>query len=175
MQNRVCAFANGTYIMDIVIREASLEDAPLLAHLTRACWADKVALNSTGHSETHERVEHDLIRGGAFILLVNEEPAGSVRWLPLDDEGHVWEMRRMGVLPAFRGHALSQHLLEAVIHQALASGVEELRLGVRADQPRLVDLYAAYHFELAPEVDYSQIASIETQLESPPNVMRRYL
>jgi GNAT superfamily N-acetyltransferase len=161
--------------MDIVLREAGLEDASLLVHLTRSCWADKVAPNSTGHQESIARVEDDLMRGGAFILFVNEEPAGSVRWLPLDDDTHVWEMRRMGVLPAFRGHALSQHLLEAVIHHALASGIEELRLGVRADQPRLVDLYSAYQFELAPEVDYSQIASIETSLEAPPNVMRRYL
>ena len=158
-------------MMDIVIREASLEDAALLAHLTRACWSQKVAPSSSGHTETAERVKQELLQGGGFVLLVNEEPAGSVRWLPIDSETNTWEMRRMGVLPAFRGGAFSQHLLEAVIHHAQAAGIEELRLGVRADQPRLVDLYAAYAFELAPELEYTHA----NPNEPSPHVMRRFL
>ena len=77
----------------------------------------------------------------------------------------------LGVLPAFRGTGLSQHLLEAVIHCAQISGVEELRLGVRVDQPRLLDLYAAYHFEPAPELEYSHA----NPDEPAPSVMRRFL
>lgn len=156
---------------DLVIREASIDDAPLLAHLTRQSWADKVEGQTTGHQESSEEVEHELIHGGGFILLINEEPVGSVRWLPLDDESTVWEMRRMGVIPAFRGNALSQHLLEAVIHHAQAAGVLELRLGVREDQERLLDLYSAYEFELAPELDYTHVNPNEIS----PLVMRRYL
>lgn len=157
--------------MDIVIREATQDDAPLLAHLTRACWQDKVAPSSSGHHESVERVAQDLQQGGGFVLLVNEEPAGSVRWLPMEADSDTWEMLRMGVLPAFRGAGLSQHLLEAVIHYAQTSGVEELRLGVRVDQPRLLDLYAAYHFELAPELEYSHA----NHAEPAPSVMRRFL
>lgn len=77
----------------------------------------------------------------------------------------------MGVLPTYRGERLSEQLLEAVIHRALAAGVTELRLGVRSDQPRLLDLYAAYGFELAPELEYSHA----NPAEPPPNVMRRLL
>ena len=165
--------------MDLVIREASLDDAPLLAHLTRACWANKVAPSSTGHKETSESVAQELQQGGGFILLVNEEPAGSVRWRALDADSSTWEMRRMGILPAFRGEALSQHLLEAVIHHAQTAGVEELRLGVRSDQARLVDLYTAYEFELAPELEYDQEYKQEHTHANPnepaPHVMRRYL
>lgn len=157
--------------MDLVIREASIEDAPLLAHLTRSCWANKVAASSSGHLESSDKVAQELGEGGGFILLVNEEPAGSVRWLPIDGETTTWEMRRMGILPAFRGEALSQHLLEAVIHHAQTAGVEELRLGVRTDQARLVDLYTAYEFELAPELEYTQA----NPNEPAPQVMRRYL
>ena len=156
---------------DLVIREASIDDAPLLAHLTRQSWAEKVDGETAGHQESSEQVEYELMHGGGFILFINEEPAGSVRWLPLDDESNVWEMRRMGVLPAFRGNALSQHLLEAVIHHAQAAGVEELRLGVREDQERLLDLYAAYEFELAPELDYTHV----NPNEESPLVMRRFL
>jgi ribosomal protein S18 acetylase RimI-like enzyme len=157
--------------MDVLIREASLEDAPLIAHLTRACWQDKVAASSSGHQESLERVATDLQLGGGFILLVDDEPAGSVRWQPMEAASDTWEMLRMGVLPAFRGTGLSQHLLEAVIHHAQTTGVEELRLGVRVDQPRLLDLYAAYHFEAAPELEYSHA----NPNEPAPHVMRRFL
>ncbi|MFZ6767580.1 GNAT family N-acetyltransferase [Undibacterium sp. Di26W] len=157
--------------MHIVVREATFEDAQLIAHLTRTCWSEKVATSSTGHHESSERVNHDLMQGGGFVLLVDEEPVGSVRWLPVDTESNCWEMLRMGVLPAFRGEALSQHLLEAVIHAAQIAGIEELRLGVRSDQPRLLDVYAAYEFELAPELEYSHA----NPNEPAPYVMRRFL
>ena len=157
--------------MDVLIREATPDDAQLIAHLTRLCWQDKVAVSSSGHQETVARVATDLQHGGGFVLLVNEEPAGSVRWLPMEADSSTWEMLRMGVLPSFRGTGLSQHLLEAVIHHAQTTGVEELRLGVRVDQPRLLDLYAAYHFELAPELEYSHA----NPAEPAPNVMRRFL
>ncbi|MFZ6676085.1 GNAT family N-acetyltransferase [Undibacterium sp. Xuan67W] len=157
--------------MEIVVREATMDDAQLIAHLTRSCWAGKVAPGSTGHHEDSERVTGDLMQGGGFILLAAEEPIGSVRWLPLDTNSGTWEIMRMGVLPAFRGQSLSQHLLEAVIHAAQTAHVDELRLGVRVDQPRLLDLYAAYQFEVAPELEYSHA----NPNEPAPNVMRRYL
>ncbi|MBI3286390.1 MAG: GNAT family N-acetyltransferase [Burkholderiales bacterium] len=157
--------------MDVLIREATAEDAQLIAHLTRTCWAGKVAATSTGHHESCAKVSQDLLHGGGFVLLVDEEPAGSVRWLPLESAPEIWEMSRMGVLPAFRANGLSQHLLEAVIHAAQTAGAEELRLGVRSDQPRLLDLYAAFEFELAPELDYSHA----NPAEPAPQVMRRFL
>jgi GNAT superfamily N-acetyltransferase len=157
--------------MNILIREAMFDDAPLIAELTRAAWNDKVSTSSSGHQETAERVHQHLCEGGGFILLVDERPVGSVRWLPLEADTHVWETLRMGILSAYRGKNLSQHLLEAVIHHALASDVTELRLGVRSDQPRLLDLYAAFGFEVAPELEYTHA----NPLEPTPTVMRRFL
>jgi ribosomal protein S18 acetylase RimI-like enzyme len=154
--------------MEAVLREATLEDAQLLAELTRAAWRETVAVTSSGHRETAVQVADQLQRGGAFILLIDDMPAGSVRWLPIDGETDVWEILRMGILPAYRGHHLSQHLLEAVLHQAQACDVEELRLAVRNDQSRLLDLYAAYGFEMAPELDYAHA----NPLEPAPTVMR---
>jgi ribosomal protein S18 acetylase RimI-like enzyme len=157
--------------MSILVREARIDDAQLIADLTRAAWAGKVAATSSGHREDIERVLRDLQHGGGFILLRNEAAIGSVRWAPVEGEPDVWEIMRMGVLPAFRGEHLSQHLLEAVIHHAQAADVTELRLGVRADQARLLDLYAAYGFELAPELEYTHA----NPLEPAPTVMRRKL
>lgn len=157
--------------MNILVREATLDDVQLIADLTRAAWAGKVAVTSSGHRETAVRVRQDLQHGGGFILLRDEQPIGSVRWVPLESDSDVWEITRMGVVPQHRGEHLSQHLLEAVIHQAQASDICELRLGVRSDQTRLLDLYAAYGFELAPELEYTHA----NPLEPAPTVMRRIL
>lgn len=157
--------------VNLVVRQAVDGDAQLIADLTRACWAGTVAVTSSGHRETAQRVAEQLRDGGAFLLLQGEAAVGSVRWTPHEFEPDVWEIRRMGVLPHCRGANLSQHLLEAVIHQGLASGVHELRLAVRSDQPRLIDLYAAYQFDLADELDYSHA----NEAEPAPRVMRRVL
>lgn len=155
----------------LLIREAGLDDAQLIADLTRAAWSGKVAATSSGHRETAARVLQQLQHGGGFILMMEEDAIGSVRWLPVESEPQVWEIMRMGVLPAYRGEHLSQHLLEAVIHRALGADVTELRLGVRADQPRLLDLYAALGFDLAPELEYTHA----NPAEPAPTVMRRLL
>jgi GNAT superfamily N-acetyltransferase len=157
--------------MDILVRPASDDDAHLIAELTRAAWAGKVAATSSGHRETAPLVAKHLRHGGGFILLVDGVPVGSVRWRPQDLDPEVWEIRRMGVLPCHRGHNLSQHLLEAVIHQALESGAAELRLAVRSDQPKLIDFYAAFEFELAEELEYLHA----NPSEPAPATMRRVL
>jgi GNAT superfamily N-acetyltransferase len=157
--------------MNIVVREATNDDARLIADLTRSAWAGKVNVTSSGHRETAVLVAEHLRDGGGFVLEIDNHPVGSVRWLPLDSEQDVWEVCRMGVLPEYRGGNLSQHLLEAVIHHGLASGVEEVRLAVRADQPKLIDFYTAYEFELAEELEYSHA----NPMEPPPLVMRRSL
>ena len=157
--------------MNILVREASIDDAQLLADLTRSAWADRVAPNSSGHHEDAHGVTRHLREGGGFVLLVSDTPAGSVRWLPHDADPDVWDILRMGVLPDHRGNSLSQYLLEAVIHLALASDVSELRLAVRTDQSRLLDLYATYGFEVAPELEYAH-----ANPHGPaPTVMRRRL
>lgn len=157
--------------MDLIIREATAEDAHTIAALTSAAWAEKVAASSSGHSESPAKVEQDLRLGGGFILEIDQQAAGSVRWLPMELEYGIWEILRMGIIPACRGHSLSQHLLEAVIHHALGCDVTELRLAVRADQPRLLDFYAALGFEVAPELEYTH----GNPQEPAPTVMRRIL
>ncbi|NEX61523.1 GNAT family N-acetyltransferase [Noviherbaspirillum galbum] len=155
----------------IRVREATLDDAQLIADLTRACWSGKVAVTSSGHRETAVRVLEHLQHGGGFVLLRDEEAVGSVRWMPHDTDSSIWDIMRMGVLPGCRGEHLSKDLLEAVIHHALAADVSELRLAVRSDQARLLDLYAAYGFELAPELEYAHA----NPAEPAPMVMRRKL
>lgn len=58
-----------------------------------------------------------------------------------------------------------------MIHHGLGEGAEELRLGVRSDQPKLLDFYSAFAFELAEELEYAHA----NPTEPPPSVMRRFL
>jgi ribosomal protein S18 acetylase RimI-like enzyme len=157
--------------MTIVVREARFDEAQLIADLTRASWAKTVALSSSGHRETAHRVEGDLRHGGAFLLLIDSEVVGSVRWIPHETEPDIWDIRRMGILPDWRGQQLSQHLIEAVIHLALETKASELRLAVRTTQTALVDLYTTLGFEVAPELEYDHA----NPLEPAPYVMRRFL
>jgi N-acetylglutamate synthase-like GNAT family acetyltransferase len=157
--------------MSIVVREATPEDAPLIAELTRAAWAGKVTVTSSGHRETAVVVSEHLRNGGGFILMLDGEPVGSVRFAPHLEDQDIWEILRMGILPHCRGSNLSQHLLEAVIHHGLTCNAEELRLAVRTDQPKLLDFYSAFEFELAEELEFSHA----NPAEPAPRVMRRYL
>ena len=157
--------------MNIVVREATNADAQLIAELTRAAWAGEVAASSSGHHETAEQVAEQLRHGGGFVLLVDDVPAGSLRWMPLDSDPAIWKIARMGVLPAYRGSHVSQHLLEAIIHHGLSCQAEELRLAVRRDQRKLIDFYAAFEFDLAEELEYSHA----NPAEPAPMVMRRLL
>lgn len=157
--------------MKVMVREARFDEAQLIADLTRAAWAKTVALSSSGHRETAHRVEGDLRQGGAFLLLIDAEPVGSVRWLPHETEPDVWDILRMGILPDYRGQQLSQHLIEAVIHLALETEARELRLAVRTDQTALLDLYTTFGFEIAPELEYEHA----NPLEPAPYVLRKFL
>lgn len=157
--------------MSIVVRAATDDDAQLIAELTRAAWSGKVSVTSSGHRETAVQVSQHLRAGGGFILMLRGEPVGSVRWGPHDEDPDIWEILRMGVLPHCRGSNLSMHLLEAVIHHGLESNAQQLRLAVRGDQPKLLDFYAAFAFELAEELEYSHA----NPNEPAPLVMRRFL
>ncbi len=157
--------------MKIVVREASLEDAPLIAELTRQAWADKCPPFSGGHHDTWQKVNEDLHAGGAFILLADGIPAGSLRWAPLDEDEHIWKIRRLGIIPAFCGQNLSQHLIEAVIHHAQLCEIDELRLFLHHYLEPLTSLYEAYGFELAPEIEFPARDSMDIS----PITMRRIL
>lgn len=157
--------------MRILVREASLEDASLIAKLTRQAWANKCPPTSRGHLDSQTTVNEDLHAGGAFILLVNDTPAGSLRWMPLDDDSTIWKIRRLGIIPAFCGQNLSQHLIEAVIHHAQLCDISELRLFLHHYLEPLTSLYEAYGFELAPEIEFST----RDIMDGSPIMMRKIL
>jgi ribosomal protein S18 acetylase RimI-like enzyme len=152
--------------MALGLREARPEDAALLRQLTLACWTGKVAADSSAFREGEEDVREDLSRGGGFLLFLDAKPIASVRWRAVPG---AWEMARLGVLPEHRQAGHSQLLIEAVLARARASGAPEIRIGVRRDQPRLVEFYRALGFEIGDDFAYSH----PNPLAPPPYLMRR--
>lgn len=69
--------------------------------------------------------------GGSLLALVNGEPSGFVAWRKLPGPGTVpdaWELKRLWVRPAARGHALGRILTEAVLDRARAARCPALYL-----------------------------------------------
>lgn len=151
-----------------VVRRATTDDADLIADMTRTAWAGTVVASSSGHRESAERVRADLRAGGGFVMLAEGTPAGSLRWAP---NAPAWEIMRVGILPQYRGRGWMALLLDAVYDAALQANVADVRVGIRRDQPRLLDLYARHGFDLVPDLAYAHA----NPDEPPPYVMRRWL
>jgi GNAT superfamily N-acetyltransferase len=160
------------------LRTATLEDAELIARLTRECWAGKPA-NSSGHRETAASVRENLQDGEAIIMELAGKPVGSVRFYPvytvLPDGSRAGpvalEVGRLGILPEHRGRGLSTWLMNEVTMRATLRGIQELRLAVRQDEPGLLAFYKRQGFFEDADIVYSH-----ANPHSPkPITMRKYL
>jgi GNAT superfamily N-acetyltransferase len=144
------------------LRNATEDDAELIAQLTRKCWIGKPE-NSSGHRETPEKVLHDLEDGAAIIMELNGIPVGSIRYFPVFNVGEngekygpvALEIGRLGILPEHRGRGLSTWLMNEVMMRATARGIEELRLAVRTDEPGLLEFYKRQGFFEDSSITYS--------------------
>jgi GNAT superfamily N-acetyltransferase len=151
-----------------ILRPATVADAGLIIQITRSAWTGRVDPGSSAFRETEAEIAEQIAEGGGFILSLEQTPVGSVRYSPVPD---AWEVRRMGVLPEYRGKGFALAMMNAVVDHALCRGINELRLAVRYDQPRLLAFYAGMGFELAPNLKYAH----QSPGSVAPTVMRRSL
>ncbi|MGD9945085.1 MAG: GNAT family N-acetyltransferase [Burkholderiaceae bacterium] len=141
--------------MKIDCRPALPADAGLMRDLTLAAWRGTVADDSTAHGETVEYIRALLVRGGGLIITVDGEPAGSVRWFPVPHERPSWEIKRLGVIPRWRGHDLGRLMMARIDEQARVAGIERLQLGIRRDRPTLARFYESLGYLPDDEVRLS--------------------
>ena len=154
------------------VTAASAADAALVHELTQRAWRGTVAPDSSAFGETPADVAALFARGGgAFVLRLDGEPAGAVRWLPVPHQAPSWEIKRLGVLRQARGLGLGARLADAVESAALAAGVLRLQLGVRRDQPRLLAFWERIGFR----ADEAVRLSSRNPLTDPPVTMSRRL
>jgi ribosomal protein S18 acetylase RimI-like enzyme len=120
----------------LVLRAATVDDAPLLASTIAACFEQyrgKLIPESSAFRETPEAIVAQFKSGtGAFIAEQGGEVVGCVMTEPL--EGDLY-FGRLAVLPAARGRGLAAKLIAAVEADARARGLPGVRLGVRIALP----------------------------------------
>jgi GNAT superfamily N-acetyltransferase len=153
---------------NISLRQAAPADAALIRRITHAAWTGRVDPSSSAYRETEDEIAQQIAEGGAFIMDIDGEPAGSIRYSPIPN---AWEVRRMGVAPPWRGKGYAGLLMDAVVEHARRHGISDLRLAVRYDQPRLIGYYRTLGFQPAPGIVYAH----QSPGTPAPTVLRRVL
>lgn len=98
---------------------------------------------------------------------------GSGRWVPVPapkGEGRWMEVKRIGVLPDHRKLGLGAVILDALEAAGRETGADGAQLAIRADQPRLVDFYAALGYVPADDLELTTV----NPLSPPPFGMRKW-
>jgi len=128
------------------VREASVRGssvvawAAMIAALTRRAYADSDPLpglpSPDGARDTAAEVARDL-RRGARVWTVHDHADRAVAALRVIEHADAnWELRRISVLPAWRGHGLARALITAVEAQARQVGVRHVWLNAVIERCR---------------------------------------
>lgn len=157
--------------MKIVVREASLEDAPLIADLTRKAWAANARRPRTVTAIPGSMSTKTCMPEALSSCWWTASRPGSLRWAPLVKTNPSGKSAGSASFPLSAAQNLSQNLLEAVIHHAQLCEISELRLFLHRYLEPLTSLYEAYGFELAPEIEFST----RNTMDPPPVMMRKIL
>lgn len=87
-------------------------------------------------------------RGSVLLAYLGSEPAGCVALRPLT--GSICEMKRLFVLPEYRGHSLGFSLAKAVISEAKGKGYDFMRLDTLPEMTTAQYMYEKLGFSEIP-------------------------
>jgi ribosomal protein S18 acetylase RimI-like enzyme len=124
-------------------RLAALAEAPHAFGSKLADWQ--------GEGDREERWRARLELDGSYNLIVlrGGQPVGMASGIPGDEPGTA-ELISMWVAPQARGQHVGDQLIARIESWAKASGFDDFRLSVRADNGQAIRLYERQGFELAP-------------------------
>ncbi|OPZ16220.1 MAG: Acetyltransferase (GNAT) family protein [candidate division BRC1 bacterium ADurb.BinA364] len=132
------------------IRIASESDAEAIAAIVRESFADQARALGMDPAvnpgffwfEDGERVLRDMAEGAhAALGFIDGEPAGTVRWTrrrDSSDEGHI---RRLAILPRFRGAGRGDSLMAFAEARMREAGMRIASLGIIAQFGKLQEYY----------------------------------
>jgi|GEM_PF-620867 len=156
------------------LRLASPDEAELVRAVMLRCWTGTVAENSSAYRETVDDIAGQIARGGAVLLWRGEEVVGGGRFHPVPgpagDKRPWTEIKRVGVARELRKLNLGAPLVAAIEDAARARGAVGAQLGVREDQPRLVQFWEGLGYVRADDVRLHTV----NPLTPPPFTMRKW-
>lgn len=99
--------------------------------------------------------EHVPPRGGLFVARIDDKPAGSIAFGPLDEE--TCEVRTLYVLPTSRGAGVGKKLVETVLNAAREAGYKRARLDTLPFMESALKLYRSFGFyDIEPYLNMSE-------------------
>jgi hypothetical protein len=113
-------------------------------------------------------------RGGAVLVFEGARPVGAGRFLPVPGpqrDSREWlELKRIGILNTHRKLGLGEPLVLALEVEARRRGFPGAEIGVRHDQPRLVQFWFSLGYRQADDVRLHTVNPL-----APPAVTMRKL
>lgn len=83
-------------------------------------------------------------KGYLLLATIDQQPAGCIAYQALSPT--ICEMKRLYVLPEFRGHGLGKQLIEALIQAALIHKYQYMRLDTHPSMRTAQALYQSFGF-----------------------------
>ncbi|HEX9372886.1 MAG TPA: GNAT family N-acetyltransferase [Roseiflexaceae bacterium] len=136
---------------DLVLREATEDDLPIIVAIIRAAFAEYEGPPSPPsgvYRDSGERVLKKMESGRAALALLDGEPVGCAVYEP--SEGYVY-FGRLAVLPSYRHHKIGAALVSYVEERGRQIGMQYVRLGVRSGLPQLREWYELAGYALVEE------------------------
>jgi GNAT superfamily N-acetyltransferase len=119
--------------------------------LIDATLADMTRRYGGGDATPVQPGEFDPPLGGFFVAYADHVPAGCCGWRTFADDETTAELKRLYVVPSFRGLGVAQRLLTAVEEAARAAGRQRIWLETGTAQPEAIALYEKSGYSLIPD------------------------
>jgi predicted N-acetyltransferase YhbS len=127
--------------MDITIRSAISADVQKILYIIHEAFGqykDNLLPPSGAHKETIQTIEEKLVEGGAYLAEIENNVVGCALWKSNDDYLYVG---RLAVLPKYRKQGIGNKLMNIMEIKASELGYDEILIGVRISQSKLVKYY----------------------------------
>ncbi len=140
---------------NIVIREAILEDAPVITQILSAAFKEfKTNYTPGAFAATvvsTEKARERINKGVVWIASLKNNPIGTVSGQILN---HTFYIKGMGVLPEARGMKIGYQLLRTIEAYARKNNCRELLLNTTPYLKQAIRLYERFGFEIINEPPY---------------------
>jgi ribosomal protein S18 acetylase RimI-like enzyme len=147
---------------EIILRPATVEDAPAILSITRAAFEEfrdhldppSGALKETLDSLLESAFQPD---HGVTLALVAGQPIGALRWSIQPQRAYLY-IGRVAVLPAYRRQGIASALMRWADEHARALRLPAVQFGVRLQAPQNIRFYQHLGYQIS---EYSQHAGYD--------------